>query len=130
MQAVAYFALAVVGFAGVWYSGEPVAARASQHLQTFVVLYEPGPVWQPGVEPEKQPGIREHGRYLKQLFADGVMQSAGPLDGGGGLMVIRARDEAAARAVVASDPAVKSGLLVLAMLRQWEPRQWGASSGG
>ncbi len=129
MQAVAYFALAVVGFAGVWYAGDPATARASEHLQTFVVLYEPGPAWQPGVAPEKQPGIREHGRYLQRLFAEGVMQSAGPLDGGGGLMVIRARDEAAAQAVVDADPGVTSGLLVLAMLREWTPRQWGDSPG-
>ncbi len=122
MLSIVYLALAVAGSIGVWYASDPAAAE----LDTFVVIYEPGPTWQQGVEPGMQPGVRDHGRYMKRLFDDGVMLSAGPLDGGGGMVVLRARDEAAARAITEADPGVQSGLLVLGMLRRWEPRDWGA----
>ncbi len=121
MQAIVYLALAVFGSVGAWVASDAAAGD----LATFVVIYEPGPTWKPGVAPGQQPGVRDHGRYMQRLFDDGVMQSAGPLDGGGGMMLIRARDEAAVRAVVEADPGVQSGLLVLGMLRRWEPRDWG-----
>jgi len=123
MQAIVYVAMAVIGSVGAWVASDAAAGEQA----TFVVIYEPGPAWQPGVAPEQQPGVREHGRYLQRLFDDGVMQSAGPLDGGGGMMLIRAPDEAAVRALVEADPGVQSGLLVLGMLRRWQPRDWGSA---
>lgn len=120
---VIYLALAVVGSIGIWYAGEPDAARASEQISTYMVLYEPGPVWRKGLAPVRQPGGHEHRAYVQRLFGEGVIRSAGPLDDGGSLMVIRAPDETAARAIIDADPAVSSGILVPAMVRRWEPRR-------
>lgn len=93
---------------------------------TFVVVYDPGPRWEVDKAASEQPGIADHGRYLIQLYSDGVMKSAGPFQDGGGLVVLQAESEAAARDIVAADPGVRAGLLQVNMLRRWDQRDWDA----
>jgi uncharacterized protein YciI len=106
-----------------------VPASAAPHEPvptTFVVVYDPGPLWEADKPPNEQPGVGAHGRYLIQLYSDGIMQSAGPLSGGGGLVVFRAANEREARDIVNADPGVPSGLLQVNMLRRWDLRDWDA----
>jgi uncharacterized protein YciI len=55
----------------------------------------------------------EHFAYLESLLAAGVLVLAGPTLGAinTGLAVLRASDEAAARAIMAADPAVAAGVV-------------------
>lgn len=55
----------------------------------------------------------EHGAYIRQLAADGVVIAAGPVfdpAGAWGLAVVEVADETAADELAASDPVVRSGL--------------------
>ena len=55
-----------------------------------------------------------HSDYLQSLFDEGRLILAGPTTGGtldDGLAIVEADDEDAARAVMAADPAVTSGLM-------------------
>ena len=54
-----------------------------------------------------------HRDHLEKLLDDGVLVMAGPTLGhvNTGITVIEAEDEAAARAIMASDPAITSGLM-------------------
>lgn len=103
----------------------PARASAADTARTFLVVYDPGPLWEHDRGPSEQPDIRDHGRFLIQLYIDGIMTHAGPFpDIGGGAVVIRAADLEAAHAIVSSDPAVVSGLMVPAIVREWIPRDW------
>jgi uncharacterized protein YciI len=75
----------------------------------FAVVYRAGPNWKPDV-PMEQQGLRDHFYYLRDLHARGVILLAGPLGADGGLVVLRARDQAEAQRVVAADPAIAAGL--------------------
>ncbi len=55
-----------------------------------------------------------HTDYLQSLFDDGRLVLAGPTTGGSlddGVTILEADDEAEARAVMAADPAITSGLM-------------------
>jgi len=55
-----------------------------------------------------------HSEYLQSLYDDGRLILAGPTTGGtldDGLTLVEADDEAEARAVMAADPAITSGLM-------------------
>lgn len=89
----------------------PDANAAASGTQSFAVVYRPGPAWRPGVPMEEQ-GLRDHFFYLRDLDRSGRIILAGPLGPDGGLLLIRARDQAEADGVVAADPAIVSGLFV------------------
>jgi uncharacterized protein YciI len=90
----------------------------------FVALYDPGPAWVKGVPPGEQPGIKQHGAYMDELFRAGKLPLGGPLVGyteqwefGGALLVIDAESLEAARSLVAADPALETGVMTLKDLR-------------
>jgi uncharacterized protein len=90
---------------------------------TFLVLYHPGPRWVAGKAIREQPP-KEHGKYLIDLYARGVMKSAGPFeDNTGAALVIEATDEAEAKSVIAADPAVKNGVFT-PEIHHWAPVPW------
>lgn len=68
-----------------------------------------------GPTPEEARIVSDHFEYLKRLAADGVVQLAGRTlredDSAFGLVVFRAESEAAARAVMEGDPAVREGVM-------------------
>lgn len=90
---------------------------------TFLVIYRPGPAWLPGKRVTELP-LKEHGRYMLSLFVKGSLKFAGPLgNDAGGAVMLEVANESEAKAIVAEDPAVKSGLFVHEM-HQWGLVQW------
>lgn len=102
--------------------GERANAPATAK-STFLVVYKPGPAWMPG-KPLKEQPLKEHGRYMLSLYNEGTLKAAGPFsDNTGGAVTFVAPDETEARAIVANDPAVISGVFVYE-LHPWGPVDW------
>ena len=90
---------------------------------TYLVLYRPGPAWLTGKSVMEQP-LKEHGKYMLSLYTKGSMKLAGPLtDNAGGAVLLEVSNEAEAKAIVANDPAVKSGVFVYEM-HPWKLQPW------
>jgi uncharacterized protein YciI len=98
-------------------------AQAASTQHSYLCVYRPGPHWLPGKPLSEQP-LREHGRYMLDLYKRGVMRLAGRFaDGSGGAMLFGADDDASAQAIVAADPAVVAGTFTCE-LRQWAFVDW------
>jgi uncharacterized protein YciI len=98
---------------------EPPAAVAPRQL--FLFLYRPGPAWRAG-RPMREQDLRAHGAYHAQLLREGRSFAGGGYVGeDGGLAIVRAATRAEAEAMLAADPAIRSGVFA-AELRQWAPR--------
>jgi len=120
--------LLLVGLAVLLYSAQSLtAADEKQQIKskiTFLVIYRPGPAWLAGKSASEQP-LKEHGTYMLALYKQGWMKLAGPLkDNAGGAVVLEVADESQAKAIVAEDPAVKSGVFICEM-HPWELKPWG-----
>ena len=90
---------------------------------TYLVVYRPGPAWLTGKSVMEQP-LKEHGKYMLSLYIKGSMKMAGPLtDNTGGAVLLEVSDEAEAKAIVANDPAVQSGIFVYEM-HPWKLQRW------
>lgn len=77
-------------------------------VSTFLVVYTPGPAWLKGEPVSRQP-LKEHGRFLLDLYVKGILKLAGPFaDDTGGAVMITAHNAQAADTLVAADPAVVS----------------------
>src|SRR5678815_1949428 len=97
---------------------EPARVKA-----TYLVVYRPGPAWLPGRPLSEQP-LKDHGRYILSLYVKGSLKSAGPfLDNAGGAAAFEAANDDEAKAVVAADPAVVSGVFV-AEVHPWGLVDW------
>ncbi len=117
-----FMQLGLVGLGVALTSGGAVAQAESQP-PSYLVIYRPGPRWLPGKPLAEQP-LREHGRYMLDLYQRGVMRLAGRFaDGSGGAMLIGADDDAGAQAIVAADPAVVAETFTYE-LRQWAFVDW------
>jgi uncharacterized protein YciI len=98
-------------------------AAPSSEKTTFLVIYRPGPGWLQGKPVSEQP-LKGHGPYLLSLFEKGFLKFAGPFgDDKGGALVLEVANEAEAQALVADDPAVKSGVF-LHELHPWRLVDW------
>ena len=98
----------------------PVTAQA-QATQLYIVVYRPGPAWIAG-KPMHQQKLGPHVTYIRTLLAQGRLVAGGPFtDGDGGMAIFRASSPEEARAILAADPAISSGVFV-AEMRPWEPR--------
>ena len=96
----------------------PAGARS-----TYLVIYRPGPSWTPGV-PIRDLPLREHGRYMLELYKQSVMRFAGRFaDDSGGAVMFEAENDASARAIVDADPAVTSGIFTF-QLHRWALVPW------
>jgi len=120
--------LLLLGLVVLLYSAQSFkAADEKQQIKpkiTFLVIYRPGPAWLTGKSISEQP-LKEHGKYMLGLYVKGSMKFAGPLtDNAGGAVVLEVADESQAKAIVAEDPAVKSGLFIYEM-HPWESKPWG-----
>ena len=68
--------------------------------------------------------LKEHGKYMLSLYIKGSKKAAGPLiDNAGGAVLLDVSNEAEARAIVANDPAVQSGIFVYEM-HPWKLQPW------
>ena len=102
---------------------ETVNSQEAIAKATYLVIYRPGPAWLTGKSVMEQP-LKEHGKYMLSLYIKGSMRLAGPLtDNAGGAVLLEVSDEAEAKAIVANDPAVKSGIFVYEM-HPWKLQPW------
>jgi uncharacterized protein len=109
------------------YSSLSIAATDEPQLEkakkTYLVIYRPGPAWLVGKSMFDQP-LKEHGKYMLSLYIKGSMKLAGPLtDNAGGAVLLAVADESEAKAIVAEDPAVKSGIF-LYEIHPWKLQPW------
>lgn len=96
-------------------------AQAEMSQQLYLFQYSPGPAWRAGV-PMREQGLGPHAAYMQQLQNQGRLFAGGAYVGAdGGMAVVVAANMDEARAMLASDPAIASGIFV-ADLRQWRPR--------
>jgi uncharacterized protein YciI len=74
-------------------------------------LHPPRPRFAETMTAEEGAVFAEHFAHLQRLLADGVLVLAGPTLGetNTGIAIFEAPDEAAARAIMDSDPAIASG---------------------
>ena len=100
-------------------SGDPASAKQTRQL--FALVFRPGPKWQPGKPFIEQVAFKEHYFYWKALFAEGMIFSAGALGTDHGLVLLYARDQADADAILAADPTVQAGGFV-GEVRPYKPR--------
>lgn len=124
MKRASMVSIGVLLFALVW--SPHVIADAdppSAEKTTFLVIYRQGPAWPQGKGLADLP-LNDHGKYMISLYAKGLMKQAGPLtDNTGGAVILEVSGEAEARAIVAEDPAVKTGIFVHE-LHPWAPVAW------
>lgn len=100
-------------------NAQQAQAEMSQHLYLF--QYSPGPAWRAGV-PMREQGLGPHAAYMQQLQNQGRLFAGGGYVGAdGGMAVVVAANTDEARAMLAADPAIVSGIFV-ADLRHWRPR--------
>ena len=99
----------------------PVLAQPAGPPTYYLFLYKAGPAWKTG-QPLAAQGLGQHGAYMAQLFKDGVLYAGGPASDpqGSGLAIVKAKDAAEAKALLANDPAVKAGIMA-AELQTWRP---------
>jgi len=106
-------------------AGSATTQAAQPAQPSYLCVYRPGSKWLPGKPLSEQP-LREHGRYMLDLYRRGIMRLAGRFaDGSGGAMLFGADDEASAQAIVAADPAVVAQTFTYE-LRQWAFVDWEA----
>jgi len=102
---------------------QTVTPQEAAAKTTYLVVYRPGPAWLSGKSVMEQP-LKEHGKYMLSLYIKGLMKLAGPLtDNAGGAVLLEVSDEAEAKAIVANDPAVQSGIFVYEM-HPWKLQPW------
>jgi uncharacterized protein YciI len=114
-----------MGLAGIGaaLAGSEATAQQQSTQPSYLCVYRPGPRWLAGKPLAEQP-LREHGRYMLDLYKRGVMRMAGRFaDGSGGAMLFGADDDASAQGIVAADPAVVAQTFAYE-LRQWAFVDW------
>ena len=123
MRIVALFLM--LGFELIYRPAKDLAETPQEAAPkaTYLVVYRPGPAWLIGKSVTDQP-LKEHGKYMLSLYIKGSMKLAGPLtDNAGGAVLLEVSDEAKAKAIVANDPAVKSGIFLYEM-HPWKLVPW------
>ena len=102
---------------------EKASPQEAVKKATYLVFYRRGPAWLTGKSVMEQP-LKEHGKYMLSLYIKGSTKLAGPLtDNAGGAVLLEVSDEAEAKAIVANDPAVTSGIFVYEM-HPWKLQPW------
>lgn len=108
-----------------WFSPGAMAADATPSPpataapRLFAATFTPGPKWDAAKAANEQIGFKDHSANLTRLRADSVLVIGGRY-GDKGLLLVRAADEAAARAHFASDPSVGAGTFTL-MVEEFRP---------
>src|SRR6185295_20178834 len=87
----------------------------------YIVIHQPGPQWQHGVDFREQEGVGEHVQHYLKLHEQGKLELGGPFllqDAGGMMVATKDVSQEELEAFAASDPAIKAGLL------RYEIRPW------
>lgn len=85
----------------------PAVAAPRRGGPMFAVVIGPGPSWKKG-QPLKK-GSDGHWKYWQDLHARGMVESAGPVGQDTGFVLLRAKNQREANALIAADPAVRAG---------------------
>jgi len=86
----------------------------------FVVLQRPGSRWDRGRPVREQDLWDEHAKHIDAMFEAGKILLAGPFaDGGGSMLVLRAKNAVEARAMMADDPWNVEDVMVPAEVKEW-----------
>lgn len=86
----------------------------------FLVFFQPGLRWVPGLESPQQPGFRVHADYLNAVDKRHRLLIGGPLDDYSAiLLAMEAENEAQVRDLLARDPWLLDGMLVIERIRKW-----------
>jgi uncharacterized protein len=102
-------------------SAQAGTTEAPPAPQLFLFQYSRGPAWREGV-PMRQQGLGPHGAYMQQLQNEGrLFAGGGYASDDGGMAIVTAAGIEEARAILAADPAITSGIFV-AELRDWRVR--------
>jgi len=126
---LAWSAIVVLGLAASQAQApapSPSAAPSPDPAAFHAVLLKLGPKWDPAVPVRQQPGIEEHGRYMTELTANGVLVLGGPFledtaprTASGAMVVFATADAAEARRLMEADPGVRAGLFVIGEVRRF-----------
>ncbi len=99
---------------------DPQPQRPAPRPPIYMVEYDAGPSYLPGRPFAEQPGIGEHGAYMDQLHADGILVFGGPffddldpLIMTGASLFLNVGSETEAREIVDRDPAIAHGFLTI-----------------
>jgi uncharacterized protein YciI len=84
---------------------------AQEPARLFVVHFSTGPAWLADKPFNEQPHSREHSQNLARLRSEGMLL-LGARYADKGMIVLRAANEAAARAEIERDPAILAGIFV------------------
>ncbi|MFM5885906.1 MAG: YciI family protein [Novosphingobium sp.] len=74
----------------------------------YAVVMGPGPAWKKG-QPLRKSRSDEHWRYWQGLHEKGLVESAGQVGQDTGFVLLRARNQREANAMLAGDPAIRAG---------------------
>ncbi|MBV9813901.1 MAG: hypothetical protein JO326_14225 [Acetobacteraceae bacterium] len=92
-------------------------------MSLFMVVRRYGPPFDPGKALEEQRGWEEHRVFMNRSEAAGRTRLAGPLEGGGDvLLIVRAESEAEVHRHLADDPWTASGILATVRVSRWQLR--------
>src|ERR1043165_2600327 len=81
----------------------------------YVLFHSPGPKWVDSLGFQQQPGVMDHVNYMATFLKSKKLVEGGPfLDNSGGMMVFNGTKEEAEK-ITNADPAVKAGLLKVAV---------------
>ena len=99
------------------------AAEARRMVTVYLTLLKKGPAWTREQTPATKALQEAHLANIRQLWQDQKMIVAGPTDDAAaelrGIFVIKAGSLDEAKALAASDPAVKAGRLVATVYPWW-----------
>lgn len=103
--------LIVVGWLGGprAFAQAPTAEPAAAERPLFAIEITTGPKWDPARPPQEQQHFGAHSANLRRLREAGALVM-GARYGDKGLVVLAARDEAEARAMMDEDPSMKAGV--------------------
>lgn len=94
-------------------------------MPVFIVTLASGPRWQGGLNPTHQEGGAKHESFMHTLTEERFLLLGGPVrdvEGSRALLVVKAPSEEHARARLAEDPWVRSGVLRILDVREWDVR--------
>lgn len=92
-------------------------------MPLFAVVNAQGPNWQADRPMRSQSGWDDHARFMDQLDEEGVIVLGGPLAPDPphrALLILRGESRARLRDRLAEDPWMRSGVLELGELWEWE----------